>query len=864
MSDKNIFIVDSKIRKPPYPDGIINRERLFNRLDGTADTGICILTGPAGFGKTSLAASWLQKRSLHAAWYSLDEYDNDITVFFSHILSSINSEYGIRLSGLDVLLDSSRGRQQTLDSSEAAAAFLSELEKMMLNIRIILDDYHLISSSAIHNAVSFLMGHLPANLSLLVLSRAGMPFPVSRLKLAGRISEISAEDIAFDEEETLLSLRAASGRRISPATAEKVFRMTGGWGIAVGLAGLSLRESDSEPLLSTAETGNRISGFLFEEVISVFDADRVTLMCCAAVPDTVQAEMLDYICAEEAAEFKSAPVSAEVFLRELVKKQYFITCIDESSEIFRYHEFFREFLLKHLEKTRPGLRRTLETCISDWYSEQDLPVEALEYAFRADSSDRIISLFERVVKRYSDSRVLFRFDKWQKKMEITASGRIPELELHLAGIHLRRGEIPQTVEHLAGAETLVKDSGTENNRLRARIIAMKTVLVMYRGRHSEAEALCRQGLMLVRGSAARLESMFLTYLGINSLYSGDMDIKETAAVLDEAKTAGERAGDWVLSYSADFQRALFLTAAGSLQMALTMHQTRILDIEKRGLPLNGILGNSYSETAYLNSETGSETDCIGLADRGLEIAEDSCSTESIWWSMFTRLRVMIYEGGTDQTAEAFSRLFSFEKTKTILPWFRDLSQALYIDFLLDQREFEQVRSYFAGRLPDTAVSIRYMDEPILMTYSRYLLLTGNKTAAAGLITKLNEFALSAGKLDSLLKLKILSGEYDASEELAGRTGFKKMLSLYNRDRTEQSKDRGSGGIAVDYAYREELSQRELEVVGLLSKGFSNLQISESLFVSMNTVKTHLKNIYGKLGASNRTQAVHIIRELGLY
>ncbi len=865
MISPNSYIVKSKIRTPDSAIRLIDRENLFRRIETGLKKKLILISGTAGSGKTSLLLSWLKNARQKAAWYLLDEFDTDLLMFYEYICSSIDEAYGTSPEIFNRFLGAAKNSQQPVNSLELTAAFIAGIESVPDDFLIVLDDFHTISNLDIINSVRFLLTHIPENLRLIILTRNDLPFPVVKIKQSGLIEEISNRDLIFSPEEIMDCLQLCSGREPDAKMVEKISEATAGWGIAVGLAGLSFCSEGSNFVERIPGISDQLSGYLLEEVISNLDIDFLFLLKISAVPTGFSVKMVDYLISAFSNDNKYSAFSGSIFIERLISETPFLSCYEKETGFYKYHDFFRDFLLHELQKENAKIRSDTEAIVCDWYLLLDKPEDALEYAFRSGSVKKITPLLERVVKEHADDRLLFRYEKWLETPVSFQDRPIPELELHRARLNLYRGNIPDVhpalVRAVQGLES--RETGFGNSRVKAGILIMKAVIAMYSGDLSKTAELCNTAIPLISGPEDRLYCMCRTYLGLSSLYSDKCSVGDTISMLDKAAESGKISGDWILAYSADFQKSLFTAISGYPGEALKQHKTRIHDIESGNLPFYGILGNSYSETARINLEREEYTQCIELADKGLELAEDSCSVTSIWWSLFTRSLISSNCENKSASDEWLERLFRYERENQILPQFKILSKTLKTEQMLDT-DTESAGAWISGNLSQTAAHPSYLQLPLLTAFARYLILTRKEKKAEPLLNELYRFAVNCGNAEIKLKTQILLGQADGAAKTAAETGMLHTYHNYNRPAANKSVNRQCiTQVPDDYAFREELSVRETEVIQLLSEGRSNMQIAEQLFISMNTVKTHLKNINGKLGTTNRTQAVHIARSSGL-
>lgn len=861
------LIPASRMRPALIPGGLVERPGLMKRLGGTENNQITVVTGPAGYGKTTAVASWLAMEKIEARWLNLNENVDDAATFW---------RYMYHIAGLKENFISET--VQTVSAMEMAAILLSELESRDSPAMMILDDYQLISRKEIHESLRYFLFHLPGSLRIIIVSRIEPPLGLGKLRMSGRLLEIRIDDLAFTEEETESLLIDYLSTDTARAISGELCRSTEGWAAAIRLAAMAIKISGDIGVISRLGGTNRyIADYLVEEVLSGLGGSEYLVLLEMSVPDSFSLSMLKSVTGRD-----EAPELAESFR----KNNYFLVESGEKDDQYRFHPFFRQFLLHRLKLENPSREKELNGALCRYHLNKGNLEEALEYAFRCRDLRMIDELLEPVAARLSASRRLFRFDKWLAGMPELNEKKYPSVLLFKIRTHLQKGEVEQVAAHMKGLEEYLSPPGNPDGKsLRISLLMFKATLSLYRCDFKSLRDFCREALDLMEGGINRLKSLALSYEAIALFYSGENTALDAAECLHKAYGEGVKSADWIIALNASFQKAVFLRFAGDFynsEKELTIIEERIGEL---ALPLRGISGTVLCERAVILCEKGFYEESLSLADRGLESSNESCSSSSIWWSQFSRASVLFNTGLYSEAASVLEKLDKNGLERNVPPWFSVLARSLELKNRMEMGESPETGEDFRRFGYDACQDPDPLILPLHLAYARSLMNQGRKTEAEKqlrlILGKSRSWRMRHLELESSLLLAVISGgEFSGNVvEDAFRSGYfntisregKKILPLLERqnirdDKFRQYINKLKSSVITRSKEREkgrhtfELTEREREVLFLMGKGYSNSEISEELFISLNTTKTHLKNINSKLGAENRTRAVFIGRE----
>ena len=898
MESQNVRDMRKVPSVPVFSPRWIERKALTSVLESAGAKKITLVNGPAGYGKTSLVVSWLKEYGRKAGWYSAGTEEAGSAGFFTALADALAAVSEYRA---DVFHDYA----ETLpapSADELASSFLSLFENLDDSsgkpLILVIDDYHLVTGINIHRAVHFMVSHMPDGLRIIFISRGDLPFPVSKFRLADEICEIRGNQLLLSADETGLLAEKTFSMNLDREQTAKLHRLSEGWMTAACLALISRRSGSAADFPDSLPERNRYVGeYLVEEVLEHLDPEISSQLLVLSVPESISVSMASFLLGED---------MGQSVLNTLSEKNCFLVPVEGPEEVFRFHPFFRQFLLQKLKEEGSGIFKETAGKLSLWYERKGMTDRALEYAIKGGEVLRTEDLIEKAASEYQDDRRLFLYDQLLNEAGFDHSS-FPELELHRARTCLHRGEMNRVFLHLKKVEEgLASGNGRDPERIRAAMGMMKATIALFSGAIGSLKSECRRVISCMDGRNDRLTAMAMSYLAVGALYSEESDLLETSRNFENAAAEAEKAGDEIMALNADFQRGVVLRQAGDLKKAERLNRIRLDRIKKNGYPASGIEGVSLCETALITCEKGEEDSAAGMAEEGLDLARESCSLTVRWWAICDMVRILLYLEDLEAAGGYLEELKTTAAENTIPPWFRSLAIELDLRKLVQERK--AVEDDFTALMPEISGAPDYSFSGLRLQYIRFLILSGRFHEAAELAGPILTWASGFGRMDTALEagillavslektglpeweeplLKVLrSGErggyfriFTSEREFLGDLLMRLQVSGQGQEVSPEylnsiikamkiGMDDGSfpvRGDKKDGSRRGvfELSEREREVLNMLARGCSNLEISEGLFISLNTVKTHLKNINAKLNAENRTRAVALGREAGL-
>jgi LuxR family maltose regulon positive regulatory protein len=891
-------VLATKLYAPPRQGGYVARPRLADLLD-TAPAGALILVcAPAGFGKTALLADWTRGCRAGVAWLSLDGGDSDPARFWRHAIAALD---GVR-PGLAERVAPLLGPPTPASYEWLAAALVNDLAEPAAHdeVVLVLDDYHLIASPAVHESLTFLMEHAPGGLRLIVSSRADPPLGQARLRAVGRLVELRSSDLQFTLDESAALLRETVGADAPPlddavaALAER----TEGWAAGLKLAALSIRgRSDVASFVESFSGSHRfVLDFLTEEVLQRQPEAVRTFLLETSLLERLSGPLCDAT---------TGRTDGQAMLEEIERANLFLIPMDEVRGWWRYHHLFADLLRARLQQERPESVARLHRNAATWHIDHGLADDAVRHLLAAGDAPGAAD----VIERYVDDFLLARGEggtvrNWLEALpEDTVQSR-PSLMIAQATVALQGGDLATVTGLLDAAERPEADRGDGGREVRGRIATHRAYLTELRGDAQATTTYAQRALADLADSESMWATMNRIHLAGAAWLDGRLPEAEQglSACVDRAYEAG-----WLLLATArshhlgHVQRDL-----GNLDAELRTYERALTELVVPGRstpPVAGIAHIGCAEVAYQRNDLDAAERHIGVAvplcrQLGAYTQALAPALADLAWIRYAAGDVA---GAESAMAEAIEVAPGREMVDLLNP-----VPAMHARLLLVRGEVDAVAAWTAERGLDADDRPSYPRAAARLVVTRLLLAQGDGERALSLLDRLLATAVEQGRVGSVIEIQALRGLAHAvrGDEEAGLDALAEavalgapggwqrvfvdegapMAALLGRLIAARAGILDERGVSIGYLQRlgtafadgstataappipgliERLTERELEVLRLLATGRSNREIAAELFVTLDTVKKHTTHILGKLGATNRTQAAARARELGL-
>jgi len=818
-------------------------------------------------------------------WLSLDENDNDPARFLTYLLAAlrrINPNIG---QAAQAMLQA----PQPPLPEPLLTALINDIAATPRPFVLVLDDYHLISTLSIHQQLAFLLAHQPPQMHLVIVSREDPPLPLSRLRARGHTTEIRQDDLRFTEEETADFLRRVMRLDLSPADVAALQRRTEGWIAGLQLAALSLRGHDDVHQLVQSFTGSHryILDYLIEEAFQRQPAGVQDFLLKTSILDRLTAPLCDAVAKRED--------SREVLLA-LEQANLFIVPLDESRQWYRYHRLFADLLRQQLRTVgMQGLAPLLHKRASQWYEAAGFPADAVQHALAGSNWELAATLIHDVSETMLKRGEVTTLFGWLQALPDEVVHTRPGLCLDYSWTLILTGQLDAAESYLGQAEAAACGepcrTTQDDTALLGDIVSAQAYIARARGDDRRTIELSRRALSLLPSDALTQRSVVALNLGIAHWSSGHLAEAEQA--LTEADRAAQQSGNI-------YARLTALSFLGMIQAAWgRLHQAA--ELFRQAIWLGGqspsiaLAHNRLSALLYEWNDLEAAADHL---QRGIELGQRGGNVEVQIGGYRTLARVKQAQGDASAALDALQNAHQLARDSDVPPLMHARNAACHVQIALAQGDVTTATRWAEQVTEDADASPFY---PLLgLTTARLFLAQGQKEAAAEQLEARYETAIRAGWQFGVVEVRVLQA-LAAPTPTAALAFLAEALTLaqpegYIRTFIDKGellvallREAASQGVAPEYVRElltafgvwedgsvgetpphphtqpliEPLSERELEVLHLLADGQTNQEMAQSLCVSINTVKTHLRNIYGKLGVNSRRKAATKAKKLGL-
>jgi len=900
-----IALLETKLYVPRSRRDRVLRPRLSERLDRGTASKLVLVSAPAGFGKTTLLTEWLAARPASpaderlAAWLSLDRGDNDPVSFWTYVIAALRTVASGAGESALALLDA----PQPPPIETVLTALLNDLGAAAGEIVLVLDDYHVIEARDVQDGMAFLLDHLPPWLHVVIASRVDPALPLARMRARGELTEIRAAELRFTADEAAAYLNEVMGL---PLTAQDVAALEGrteGWIAALQLAALSMQGRD--------DVAGFIAGFAGDDRYVV---DYLAEEVLARQPERVQAFLLQTSILGRLSgplcDAVTGQAGGKAMLEVLDRGNLFLVSLDDRRRWYRYHHLFADVLQARLLDEQPGQVPDLHRRASEWYEQNGEPSAAIGHALAAGDVARAASLVELAIPAMRKTRQEARVRSWLELIPDELIRARPVLSVGFAGALLAVGEFGGVEGRLRDAERwldtttaagqgppapsagMVVADEEEFRLLPATIELYRSALALARGdvpgtiRHArQAFDLSLEQDHLRRASAAGMS-------GLAFWTSGDLEAGHRAysACVEGLRRAGHIAD----TFGCSIALADIRSTQGRLGEALrTFEQALRLAGEQGGEVLRGT-ADMYVGMSEIACERDDLHGARQLLLRSQELGEHTGLPQNRYRWRVAMARVAQAEGNL---AGAVGLLDEAERhyVSDFFPNVRPVP-ALRARIWIAQGRAGEALGW--AREQDLSVDdeLSYLREFEHITLARLLLARYQGEGAERFLERLllaAEAGGRAGRVIEILVLRALAhqargdvpaalGFLDRAVTLAEPEGYVRVFADEGPPMAALLRAAAKRGNRRDYVRRllaaasgtehnglveqplvEPLSERELDVLRLLGSELDGPAIARELMVSLNTMRTHTKNIYAKLAVTNRRAAVRRAAELNL-
>jgi len=942
-------ILATKLYIPPTRSGLVVRPRLIERLSRKQQRKLTLVSAPAGFGKTTVISEWIAAGNQPAAWLSLDEGDSDPNRFLIYLVAALQmlaEDIGVEIIGDGLLAALQSPQPPSTDS--LLITLINEIAAMsddwLLDDRLsdeplssnglsgagpgfvlILDDYHLIDSQPIDDALTFLIDHLPPQMRLVIVTREDPNLPLARYRARGQLIELRAADLRFTPSEATTFLNMMMDLDLSTEEVAALEARTEGWIAGLQLAALSLQGRGETTAFVQAFTGSNrfVLDYLVEEVLQRQPEHVRNFLLQTSILDRLSGPLCNAVIAQE---------GSQTMLEVLERDNLFVVHLDDKRHWYRYHHLFADALQARALAEQPEQVAILHQRASDWYAANNLPAYAVRHAMAAGDSGRVAALAEQTWRSMDRSYRSATWRGWVDTLPKELVRERPVLCAQLAWALLDGGEMEAAACRLHDAERwlalcegsrspvtgMVVVDEEELRSLPITVANARAYLALSIGDVSSAVVDARRALDLPVETDDFEHGLSVLLLGFAYWASGDLEsAKETVS---DAMANMWLAGNVPFAISFTSYLADIIMAQGRPNDAIQIYEQALQLVAAQGEP-------EVAETAVLH---------LGLSELYLEQGDMDAATRHLlngdalgeqpafppWRRHWSRAHVRMkrvqedLDGAIEVLGKA-ERLYYRHPVPDVRP-----ASALKARVRLLQGRLADALTWARERNLSTDDDLCYLREFEHITLARILVAIyrndGDDHAIRGaraLLKRLEHAAAIGSRTGSLIEILVVHalvheacGDIPAALDLLARAlalaepqGYLRIFTDEGAPMADLLSAAAAAGIMPVYVHRlrallgtdedpgpeqdakaysplpllpstlpvpsgaiiEALTPRELEILHGIAAGSKNQEIADELFISLNTVRYHTKNLYGKLGVNKRTQAVAKAQELGM-
>jgi len=869
----------------PVTRGLLDRADLLELLDRAVTKRVTVISAPPGSGKTSLLRAWADRLTnpRHVAFVSVARDQQNAVEYWRTVLDAIRSSAG------SIEPETHPAATAALDGDQAADSVLLELAEHVEPVVLVIDDLHELKSAEALTQVEHLLAVLPSSARVVLSSRRDLPIRLHQLRLADEVAEIRGGHLRFTERETR-ELLAASGIGLSAGGAAALHQRTEGWVAGLRLAVISL-DGHPDPERFVAEfsgTDRAIGEYLMAEMLERQPSEVRRMLLRTSLVERMNGELADLLAGRS---------GSEQMLLELEEANAFVVSLDAQRTWFRYHHLLADFLRLELRRTSADEVPDLHRRAARWLADHGDVVEAVRHMLAAGDLTRAARLVADHSFRWVLDGQAGTIDAVLQAFPEGASADHPDLALAHAAAELNHGRLAEAAAQLALAESHVESAPpARHRRLSVAIASLRLALARRSGQFTDVI----EQVNLLDASIAddsndpiamdsELRAVALLNLGIVETWSRRFD--DAGRHLSEGAELARAIGRPYLEIACRAHQ-VFPTRLVSLASARERGRQAVALAERYGLGDRPILAPALGAVAFWAIWMGDLDEGESALRRAWEVAEPQIDPAPVVLLHLATGQLHAARGQHQAALEAFAagaqgqaRLTGVHALATpVVGWLAatqarlgmpdDARETLTglsaepgpMGFIYNARAVIclaeedpagalDVLRDVPGATPQTGPAFTLVETHLLAGIAQLAL--GERSAGAAAA----EAALAAAEPDRLIFPFAMAG---AAELLDALPRHETAHGALLADIVDVLRGASAPSIGRErLSQPEELSPSELRVLRYLPTNLTRLEIARELYVSINTVNTHIRNIYSKLGARDRSSAVQRARELRL-
>ncbi|MGP3714864.1 HTH-type transcriptional regulator MalT [Yersinia enterocolitica] len=896
------MLIPSKLSRPVRLQNTVIRDRLLVKLSGVANYRLTLINCPAGYGKTTLIAQWAADQS-DLGWYSLDESDNQPERFATYLVAAIQLATGGHCSKSEAISQ----KHQYASLSALFAQLFIELSEWDGPLYLVIDDYHLITNDAIHEAMRFFLRHQPENLTLIMLSRTLPPLGIANLRVRDQLLELGMQQLAFNHQEAQQFFDCRLSVPLEQGDSSRLCDEVEGWATALQLIALSSRQPNSSAQKSAKRlaglNASHLSDYLVDEVLDQVDSDARAFLLRCSVLRSMNDALIVRLTGED---------NGQQRLEELERQGLFIHRMDDSGEWFCFHPLFATFLRQRCQWEMALELPELHHAAAEGWLALGYPAPAIHHALAAGDVGMLRDILLQHAWTLFNHSELALLEQCLVALPYSLLVQNPELALlqaWLAQSQHRYGEVNTLLER---AESAMQERKIPIDEiLRAEFDALRAQVAINAGKPEEAEKLATDALKYL--PMANFYSRIVATSVTGEVHHCKGELSRALPMMQQTEQMARRHEAYHYALWALLQQSEILIAQGFLQAAYET-QDKAFDLiheqHLEQLPMHEFLLRIRSQVLWSWSRLDEAEEA---ARKGIEILVNYQPQQQLQ-CLAMLAKCSLARGDLDNANMYIQRCEALQH-----------GSQYHLDWITNADKPRVIHWQMTGDKAAAANWLRQAEKPGMAdnhflqgqwrNIARIQIMLGRFNEAEVVLDELNENArrlrLTSDLNRNLLLSNILYWQTERKSEaqkalieslsLANRTGFishfviegevmaQQLRQLIQLNALPELEQHRAQRILKDinqhhrhkFAHFDEifvdkllthpqvpelirtspLTQREWQVLGLIYSGYSNDQIAGELEVAATTIKTHIRNLYQKLGVAHRQDAVQQAQRL---
>ena len=872
----------TKLQRPRVGRRLVARPQLLEQLD--AAQSLTLVLAPAGGGKTTLLSMWLETCNLPAAWLSLDQHDNDLDVFVTSLIMALRTLFPVVARTLAVIKGVTLPPAGTI-----ARSLLNDLATVEQDFVLVLDDYEVIRNQAIHDLITDILLHPPHTLHLVIASRHDPPLPLAALRARGDVTELRKSDLWFTPEETRRFLVESMQLALDERAIADLTASNQGWPVGLRLAGLYLRQRPA--VMGAADTldANRyIMDYLAAEVLSQLPISIQEFLIKTSLLDQLYGPLCEAVTG-----MSEYLASGQPILEWLERSDLFLTSLGERQHWYRCHHLFQQFLRARMEQIHsPSEIGSLQLRASAWWAANGDLDQALHHALASGDMAAAAQLVAQHRHAVVNRAEWQRLNRWARLFPPEVRDEWPDLlliEVQMKSIHNKIGEVPALLDRI---ETLLPGLPPKvAERLQGEVAARRAVLFFWTGDVASSVTAAHQALEKVPLEWWYVRSFTRVFLAYGYMVSGDparafatlyatgepeqgrdYRLLRTGFACFTHWMAGDMAGmakaarevltSWTLSDVAE------IVTWSQHHLGLYHYQRNDLaGAEEYMLPL-ALQPHSASSSCFLNSAVilarirqfqGSPEEALAIADRIESFALEAGSEGALFSAQALRAELALRQGRLDQAAQWAEQCGPFRRLPTPYAFVPAVVLAL-IRLAQDTPASRQQARELLLQMDDYYRSTHFTTLRISVLALQALLHSAEGNEQGALAALSNSITLAAPGGFLRLFVDLGTALKPLLQKLAHQgvapAYINEILAAFGPDEASpnagQSLTLWPGPTPPGSTL---LTNRELDVLQLLARRYTDKEIADALVISPKTVSSHIDHLGDKLGVRGRRAIV---------